>query len=288
MLAKIVTNTACKTLELLINLLFWGMRSITKNTFSHSILLLLLLPVLFSCNNPDQISNDKAKVDTTPAQPPIILASLNAIAPDSVRKNFKNLISVADCVSPLGKYTTQVNSDSGGYLYFRQVFSYRPEPFEAVLLKESAWFKLGDSTGILPSALVSTVRNQALLTVPLELEQRFHSFENGGTVESQNKKLQKVKAIDAQGHYSAFYFDTTNRRLVVWEFINPERRTDTILVRFSDWKNTNGFNLPFHIDILQAKKQFAFNFTKIEINTTDFKRIMFSPAKLSRQSGKKK
>jgi hypothetical protein len=267
------------------------MRFITKNIFRHS-LLLLLLSVLFSCNNPDKIStdntNDKAKANTKPVQPAIILASMNAIAPDSVRKNFKNLISVADCVSPLGKYTTQANYDSGGYMYFRQVFSYGPEPFEAVLLKDSAWFTLGDSTGVLPRSLVLTVRNQALLTVPLELQQRFHSFENDGTVESQNKKIQKVKAIDAFGHYCAFYFDTTNNRLSEWEFINPDRRFDTILVRFSDWKNTNGFNLPFHIDILQAKKQFVFNFTKIEINTPQFKRIMLSPGKLSRRSSKKK
>ena len=261
------------------------MRSIIKNILGCSLLLLLLLSVLFSCNNPDKISDENIpKVEKKSGQPTII-ASLNAVAPDSVRKNFQNLISVADCVSPLGKYTTQVNTDSGGYMYLKQGFSYGPKPFEAVLLKNSAWFILGDSTGPLPSALVFTVRSQAILNVLLEPLQQFHDFEDAGPIKMNDQILQKIKAKDKINNYCALYFDTVDRKLSAWEFINPDRRIDTILVRFSDWKNTGGFNLPFHADIEQRGKQLTFDFTRIEINSLNFKRITITPP---RRTNKKK
>ena len=94
----------------------------------HPFFLLVVLAVFISCNGADkavedpQITDQEKKTESTS----IVRAAVNAIAPDSVRKDFKNLISFADCVSPLGKYTTQVNSTADGYMYVKQtIFAHK-------------------------------------------------------------------------------------------------------------------------------------------------------------------
>jgi hypothetical protein len=67
--------------------------------------LLFALFVFLSCNDSDKNTDDSKKRSQTKKPDPtgIIVASMDAVAPDSVRKEFKNLISIADCESPLGK-----------------------------------------------------------------------------------------------------------------------------------------------------------------------------------------
>src|SRR6188508_1626781 len=122
------------------------MRSIMKYRIRQYFFLFGLF-VFLSCNDSDKKTQDSQKISQNkkPDPPSIIVESMNVVAPDSIRKDFKNLISIADCVSPLGKYTTQVNSTSDGYMYFKQTFSYKPERFEAVFLKDSAWYSLNDT-----------------------------------------------------------------------------------------------------------------------------------------------
>lgn len=70
---------------------------------------LLLFSLLYGCSSQLDQSAEKT-----------IQASLNAVGTKPDRDKIQNLVSLADCISANGKYTTEMHTASGGYSYFNR------------------------------------------------------------------------------------------------------------------------------------------------------------------------
>ena len=202
----------------------------------------------------------------------IILASMSAVAPATERDKIENIISVANCISPQGSYSTIVHTAIDDYMYFRQEYKYKPEPFEAVIINDTTGYATDNLENALPKEAVYTIRGHAFHNILLELPQRFHSFSIPDTVQKDKQSCYRIKATDELNNTATLFFDRASGRLSVLDIVNPDNRQETISIRFSDWKNADQFILPHHINIEQGGKMYVFDFSVIDINSPAFKK----------------
>lgn len=244
-------------------------RMIVNNVAMRILILFLFITFLSYCS--DTGAREKTADE-------IIAASLDAIAPAALRDQFNNLVSMANCTSPSGSYTTEVNTDSGYYMYFRQQFSYKPEAFEAIILNRSKGFSAGDSLQILSPEEIAVIRGHAFHTLLFELTTRFQAFEKPVNLVEKGQELVSIRATDEQGYECILYLDSRSNRLTRLKMQNPGNREETISILWSDWKNVQGCILPHKVVIDQSGKIFVFDFKKIELNSPAFrKRELFTP-----------
>jgi len=236
-------------------------RGATKNVVTNTGLFYLLLSILsYGCSNQQDQSAEK-----------IIQASLNAVGTKVDRDKVQNLVSLAECVSPGGKYTTEIHTASGGYSYFKQVYSYKPKPFEAVIEHKDSGYITGDSLIALSKEAISMIRGHEFQNIILEIDKRFHDFEKPEKIDTRGEEVYRVKAKDELKNVSLLFFDQKTRLLSAIHSKNPADPKEVIEIKFSNWQQQQEFLLPKHIDINQGAKRFSFDFTKVLFNSPDFK-----------------
>ncbi len=227
----------------------------------------MLTILLYSCSNSKDQSVEK-----------IIQVSLDAIGTKADREKIQNLVSLADCMSPAGKYTTEIHTASGGYSYFKQVYSYKAKPFEAVIRNKTEGIIVADSIIALSKELISVIRDHEFQNIVLEVDQRFHNFEKPVRIETGEMKLYKVKAKDELNSECLLFFDVNTGLLSAIHSRNPDDTNAVIKIRFSNWKKVQDLQLPHHVDIDQSGKIYVFDFTKIIFNSPEFK-MFYAAAK---------
>lgn len=228
--------------------------------------ILLGILILSSCKN----KNDHLHKNRLTAKD-IVEASLNAIGEKTSRIHVTNLISKANCISPHGSYTTEIHTASNGYTYMKQIFSYRPEPFEAVIENKTSGYSIGDSLRPLSKESLSVIRGHEFQNIVLEVNQRFHDFELVENEEKDRMNNYKLKAKDELEKINFIFFDKKTHLLTEMHFPNPSDENEMILTKFSNWKKTNNLQLPYHVEINQNGKIYSFEYTKLILNSPDFK-----------------
>ncbi len=220
----------------------------------------LLTILLYSCSNPKDQSAEK-----------IIQASLNAVGTKPLRDKIQNLVSFAECVSPNGNYTTEIHTDSGGYSYFKQVYSYKPKPFEAVIGHKDSGYIVGDSLIALSKAEIAMIRGHEFQNIILEVDKRFHDFDKPERIDSGGLKAYRIKAKVELNKACLLFFDLQTGMLSAIHSQNPADPKEVIEIEFSDWQEQQGLLLPEHVAIKQGEKRYSFDFTKLLFNSPDFK-----------------
>lgn len=200
----------------------------------------------------------------------LLANSLDSIAPVTARNEIRSVISRAACVSPRGKYTTLVKADTTGYIYFRQDYAYRPGPFEAETGSDSIGTEKGGTGNALPREAVHMIRSHAFHYLLLYPERFFHGWGVPDTVSWEGNLYYRITACDFLEKPVTILFGVQTGRIASLGFPDPEDSAGKISIRFSDWKKTGKYRLPWHIDIDQSGKLYTFDFTGIIINDPGF------------------
>ena len=200
----------------------------------------------------------------------VIQTSLNAVGKIADREKIQNMVSLADCISQNGKYTTEIHAARGGYSYFKQVYSYKPAAFEAIIENKTNGYVFGDSIKSLPPEAVYTIRSHEFHNMVLEVNQRFHDFEKPENIEADGMKAYKLKAKDELNNECTLFFDVKTGLLSALHFQNPADAKEIIIIIFSSWRKLQNLLLPQHVDIDQSGKKYTFDFTKVIFNSPDF------------------
>lgn len=220
---------------------------------------LLLSIFLYSCANENKQTAEE-----------VIQTSLDAVGTKADREKIQNLVSLADCMSPKGKYTTEIHTASPGYSYFKQVYSYKPAAFEAVIENKTQGYVIGDSIKSLPKEAVYTIRSHEFHNIIFEVDQRFHDFEKPENIEADGMKAYRLKAKDELKNECTLFFDIKTGLLSALHFQNPADAKEIIKIKLSIWKKLQDLLLPQHVDIDQSGKKYTFDFTKVIFNSPDF------------------
>lgn len=181
--------------------------------------------------------------------------------------------AIANCQSPEGGYTTEIHSMKDDYTYFKQVYSYRDIPFEAVVLRIDTGFQIhtdSSHTG-LSAAAIHIIKGHEFHEILFELNKRFHQFGEPESVMEESMKLFRVSAVDMQNNPVDLFFHQQAGTLESMSFVNPDDSKEVIRITFSNRKQIQGILLPMHVEILQGEKQFSFDYTSVKINGVDFR-----------------
>ncbi len=237
----------------------------TKTTCQTGMMYISFLLFAYGCiNQNSQKENLYATADG------LILASLDAAGQTKDRESIQNLIAVADCNSPKGNYITETHTATGGYSYFKQTYSYSPDPFEAVIQNKTDGFQVGDTSHPLPKEAVYTIRGHEFHNIILEVNSRFHDFQKPVVVEIDSTRMYSLKAKDELNHDCSLFFSVKTNLLTAIHFQNPGDEKEIIKTEFSGWKTTGRLQLPYHVRIDQGGKIFTFDYTRISFNSPGF------------------
>lgn len=212
--------------------------------------------------------NGQAKKN--PSSSTILKASLKAVGKTKTIHQIENLNSLAQCKGPNGAYTTEVHTHRNGYGYFKQVYSYRDASFEIITKGTTSGFIPGKPQEAISPNTVYAIRSHHFHNVILEVQQRFHDFEPAQLVAISGQDFFQINAKDELNHPCSLFFDKSTHRLSAFYIQNPDNLQEILKVRFSDWRNIQGLNLPQHLEIEQGDKIFTFDFIKIILNAPNF------------------
>jgi hypothetical protein len=229
--------------------------------------LFLFVPLIFSCS-PDEKNSGNDKISTES----IINRSLDAIGNKAIRDTIQNIIAFANCISPKGVYTTEIQTDSEGYSYFKQTYSYNPQPFEAIIHHKTQGFQIGKLADALSKEAVFAIRSHEFYDLILDVKQRFHDFSESEEIEVNKQPMYRIAAKDELNHLCLLFFDVHSDLLNEIHLQNPENEKELLIITFYDWKRVDALQLPTRVLINQSEKQYHFDFVKIQLNSPDFEK----------------
>lgn len=228
--------------------------------------MIFLLAAISSCREP---AKQRENIVLTPEG--IIEASMQAVGSSNDRDLVTNITYFADCHSPKGAYTTELHSDTTGYTFFKQKYSFNKDSFVRVVQNRGK--ELGGIANPVSPETAFTIRSHEFMSILLELNKRFYDFKLADTLLPARREAYMLGAKDELGHDCWLHIDSTTLLLKDIRFQNPGNAAEMITTTFSAWRTVNGLNFPHHIEFTQGGGTYTFDIKTLKINDPGFKQI---------------
>lgn len=191
---------------------------------------------------------------------------------------FENLISKANCSGPGFEYTTEVHSTKDGYTLFKQVRKGEMEAYLAVIPNSKEGFVMNDAgaiTDTLSRESVEVVRSHEFHKVHMQPEKYFNNLAYEADTLYLSKPCEWYSGIDILGNKVRLYYDRPNQLIIGLQMLNPHNKAESIEVNYKAWMDSEWGKMVKALEIIQGGKDvYLFDFIDIELNSTNFERII--------------
>ena len=187
-------------------------------------------------------------------------------------QQIQDIVSIAQCSSPFGKYTTEVHSFADGGCYFKQTFNDNDAPFIIRLDSHNAGYLVAENDSIITTLLpedVEMIRGHEFHRMHMN-PQRFYAnihFEKNETLGE--NEFDWYLGEDRLDNPVKILYDTKQKLISKIELINPKDTAQTIEINYNKWVDSKYGKLASKIYIVQAKKDtFFFDFQSLKVKDT--------------------
>ena len=181
----------------------------------------------------------------------------------------KNIISIADCISPFGLYTTEVHSSHDGSCYFMQKFSDTEAPFEVKINSDNQGFLINQQNSTLDTLSledVEMIRGHEIHKLSMNPAFFFDEIRHSKSIEFEGSINEIYTGKDGLRNPVSIYYNKRKKLINKIELLNPKDTLQSIEIIYAKWVPSKYGEIAKVVDIVQAKKDtFSFNFKSINI-----------------------
>ena len=193
--------------------------------------------------------------------------------------DIRSLTTLSDCMGPEGSYTTYTASSfTDDYVLFQQDYSYKPNPFYALILTKEEGYGLDENLtvqGPLSKPVIAVLKAHEFHEVMLQPESRYFNMRLLEDTTFFDQKCRQMIASDHLGLPVRLYFDHKSHLMAGISQVNPYKKGEIIQVHFEKWNRKSSPVIFQQLTILQGSETYTFDYTSVDFSTKEIDKITF-------------
>lgn len=181
----------------------------------------------------------------------------------------QDIISIADCNSPFGKYTTEVHSSLNGTCYFLQRFNDTDAPFIVKIDRANRGYLMNEQDVVIDTLSpedVEIIRGHEIHKMSIDPGFFFDSIGFVKSIKHPADAYELYKGKDRLDHQVNLLYDGSRKLIAKIELLNPKDTTQSIEIFYDNWVPGKYGEMVREIRIVQAKKDtFHFDYQSLKV-----------------------
>ncbi|WP_420628855.1 hypothetical protein [Candidatus Leptofilum sp.] len=201
----------------------------------------------------------------------LMTKQIEAMGGEATAVTIQSIHAIANCTSPHGDYTTEIQSARQQRLHFLQTWPGMP-PFSGIVNSEYAWGDDPETGGVRPlaKASIAMLRGHEFQMMPLTLPDYFGQMAIGAESDFAGRRCATIQALDELEKPCTLYFDQATGLMAGFVIVNPNGEAgETVQTVFNEWQTIEGIRLPSKVTATDSSGDFVLDFHTITLNSVD-------------------